>query len=180
MVPTLIESARRTDTPRVLGTAVVWFTIHAGVIAGAVFATLQVKGTDHTVKVDTTMVLLAPQQRPKAPEQQPAQLDVPLKGFQVVVVPPEIPADIPPVDLHEHFDPKDYSGAGVEGGLQDRPEPPRRVRSVHPAMGGDRAVQAGPVAGSSGARARPPAARLRRVSELNGSWRTRYVAAVTH
>jgi hypothetical protein len=116
LVPTLIESARRTDKQRVLGTAVVSFTIHAGVIAGAVFATLQVKGTDHTVQVDTTMVLLAPQQRPKAPEQQPTQLDVPLKGFQVVVVPPEIPADIPPVDLHEHFDPKDYSGAGVEGG----------------------------------------------------------------
>src|SRR5207253_120181 len=74
MVPTLIESARRTDKQRVLGTAVVSLTIHAGVIAGAVFATLQVKGTDHTVKVDTTMV------------------------------------------LHEHFDPKDYSGAGVEGG----------------------------------------------------------------
>src|SRR5256885_16490636 len=96
MVPTLIESARRTDKQRVLGTAVVSFTIHAGVIAGAVFATQQVKRTDHTVRVDTTMVLLALQQRPKVPEQQPAQLDVPLKGFQVVVVPPEIPADIPP------------------------------------------------------------------------------------
>jgi protein TonB len=116
MVPTLIESARRTDKHRVLGTALVSFTVHAGVIASAVVATLQVRGTDHTVKVDTTMVLLTPQQRPQAPERQPAQLDVPLKGFQVVVVPPEIPADIPPVDLHQRFDPKDYSGAGVEGG----------------------------------------------------------------
>ncbi len=115
MVPTLIESARKTDKQRILGTAVVSFTIHAGVIAGAVFATLQVQGTDHTVRMDTTMVLLAPQQQPKL-EPQPVPLDVPVKGFQTVVVPAEIPTDIPPVDLHERFDPKDYSGAGVEGG----------------------------------------------------------------
>src|SRR3989449_7618318 len=115
MVPTLIESAHKTDKQRILGTAVVSFTIHVGVIAGAVFATLQTKGIDQTVKMDTTMVLLTPQQQPR-PELQPAQLDVPVRGFQTVVVPPEIPTDIPPVDLHERFDPKDYSGAGVEGG----------------------------------------------------------------
>jgi len=69
MVPTLIESARKTDKQRILGTAVVSFTIHAGVIAGAVFATLQVQGTDHTVRMDTTMVLLAPQRRPPDPDQ---------------------------------------------------------------------------------------------------------------
>ena len=115
MVPTLIESARKTDKQRILGTAVVSFTIHAGVIAGAVFATLQVKGIDQTVTMDTTMVLLTPQRQAR-PEPQPAQLDVPVRGFQTVVVPPEIPTDIPPVDLHERFDPKDYSGAGVEGG----------------------------------------------------------------
>src|SRR5216117_4365708 len=115
MVPTLIESARKTDKQRILGTAVVSFTIHACVIAGAVFATLQVKGIDPTVKMDTTIVLLTPQQQAR-PEPQPAQLDVPVRGFQTVLVPPEIPTDIPPVDLHERFDPKDYSGAGVEGG----------------------------------------------------------------
>src|SRR2546427_8444910 len=58
MVPTLIESARKTDKQRILGTAVVSFTIHAGVIAGVVFATLQAKAIDQTVKMDTTMVLL--------------------------------------------------------------------------------------------------------------------------
>src|SRR3989449_8539638 len=115
MVPALIESAHKTDKQRILGTAVVSFTIHVGVLAGAVFATLQTKGIDQTVKMDTTMVLLTPQQQPR-PELQPAQLDVPVRGFQTIVVPPEIPSDIPPVDLHERFDPKDYSGSGVEGG----------------------------------------------------------------
>src|SRR2546425_3228115 len=51
------------------------------------------------------------------PEPQPVQLDVPLKGFQTVVAPEVIPTNIPPVNLTEHFDPKDYSGTGVEGGL---------------------------------------------------------------
>ena len=45
------------------------------------------------------------------------QLDVPLKGFQTVVAPTEIPTDIPPINLQEKFDPKDYSGSGVEGGV---------------------------------------------------------------
>src|SRR3989441_7617625 len=54
-------------------------------------------------------------QNPREP--QPVQLDVPLKGFQTVVAPEVIPTNIPPVNLTEHFDPKDYSGTGVEGGL---------------------------------------------------------------
>src|SRR6266699_6024454 len=41
---------------------------------------------------------------------------VSLKGFQTVVAPTEIPTNIPPVNLQEKFDPKDYSGSGVEGG----------------------------------------------------------------
>src|SRR5438445_13445415 len=110
MVPTLIESARRTDKQRVLGTAVVSLTIHAGVIAGAVFATLQVKGTDHTVKVDTTMVLLAPEQLPTVPEQQPAHLLVPPKGFQAVLLQPALPTASPAVDPKANFDARLSSG----------------------------------------------------------------------
>jgi len=67
--------------------------------------------------VDTAMVFLDQQQHQKPPEQQPVQLDVPLKGFQTVVAPDVIPTNIPPVNLQEKFDPKDYSGTGVEGGI---------------------------------------------------------------
>jgi len=63
------------------------------------------------------MVFIDQQQQQKPPEQQPVQLDVPLKGFQTVVAPEVIPTNIPPVNLQEKFDPKDYSGTGVEGGL---------------------------------------------------------------
>jgi TonB family protein len=81
-----------------------------------VYGTLQATRSDTAVRVDTTMVLLEPQRQQKPPERQPAQLDVPLKGFQTVAVVPEIPTTLPPVDLSQHFDPKDYSGTGVEGG----------------------------------------------------------------
>jgi protein TonB len=57
------------------------------------------------------------QPKTEKPPDQPVQLDVPLKGFQTVVAPEVIPTNIPPVNLQEHFDPKDYSGSGVEGGL---------------------------------------------------------------
>ena len=42
----------------------------------------------------------------------------PPKGFQTVVAPTDIPKDIPPIDLNEKpFDPKDFTGKGVEGGI---------------------------------------------------------------
>src|SRR5437773_11222608 len=63
------------------------------------------------------MVFVDQPKQEKPPEQQPVQLDVPLKGFQTVVAPDVIPTNIPPVNLQEKFDPKDYSGTGVEGGI---------------------------------------------------------------
>src|SRR5207302_43545 len=65
----------------------------------------------------TALVFVDQPKQDKPPEQQPVQLDVPLKGFQTVVAPDVIPTNIPPVNLQEHFDPKDYSGTGVEGGV---------------------------------------------------------------
>jgi protein TonB len=58
------------------------------------------------------------QEEQKKPEEQPPILEVPqLKGFQTVVAPTDIPTNIPPINLQEHFDPKDYTGTGVEGGI---------------------------------------------------------------
>src|SRR2546427_10030153 len=99
------------------GVGAVSLVIHTVVIAGAVYATLSAGEADNSVKVDTAMVFVDQPKQDKPPEQQPVQLDVPLKGFQTVVAPDVIPTNIPPVNLQEHFDPKDYSGTGVEGGL---------------------------------------------------------------
>jgi TonB family protein len=113
----LIESKRRKSGRRAFGVGAVSLIVHTVVIAGAVYATLNAGQSDNSVKVDTAMVFVDQPKQEKPPEQQPVQLDVPLKGFQTVVAPDVIPTNIPPVNLQEHFDPKDYSGSGVEGGL---------------------------------------------------------------
>ena len=117
MFDTLIESKRKVERKKAFGVGFVSLAIHTVIIAAAVYATATAGKTDTTVKVDTTMVFLNTQQQQKPPEQQPVQLDVPLKGFQTVVAPTEIPTDIPPINLQQRFDPKDYSGTGVEGGV---------------------------------------------------------------
>ena len=117
MFDNLIESKRKKDSKRIFGVGAASLVIHTVVIAGAVYATLSAGETDNSVKVDTAMVFVDQPKQEKPPEQQPVQLDVPLKGFQTVVAPDVIPTNIPPVNLQEHFDPKDYSGSGVEGGL---------------------------------------------------------------
>ncbi len=73
--------------------------------------------------VDTTMVFLKPPPPPPPPPEQPppdvvVSANPPPKGFQTVVAPTDIPKDIPPVDLDQKpFDPKDFTGKGVEGGI---------------------------------------------------------------
>jgi protein TonB len=113
----LIESKRKKNGKKAFGVGAVSLVVHTVVIAAAVYATLNAGQTDNSVKVDTTAVFLDQQQQQKPPEQQPVQLDIPLKGFQTVVAPDVIPTNIPPVNLTEKFDPKDYSGSGVEGGI---------------------------------------------------------------
>jgi hypothetical protein len=90
--------------------------IHTALIAGAVYATLHAAASDQQVRMDTTVVLLAPQEPQKSPEPPLVQLADALKGFETVTVPAQIPTDVPPVDLQQRFDPRDYSGSGVEGG----------------------------------------------------------------
>ncbi len=117
MFDNLIESKRKKNNKRVFGVGAVSLVVHTVVIAGAVYATLSAGEADNSVKVDTAMVFMDQPKQEKPPEQQPQQLDIPLKGFQTVVAPDVIPTNIPPVNLQEHFDPKDYSGTGVEGGV---------------------------------------------------------------
>jgi len=78
MFDTLIESRRKRDRKKYFGVGFVSLVVHTAVIAGAVIATLNAGQSDTKVRVDTAMVYLEQQQQ-KPPEQQPVQLDVPLK-----------------------------------------------------------------------------------------------------
>jgi periplasmic protein TonB len=112
---TLLETKRRTQKKTLLGVGATSLALHAALIAGAVYATLSARPPDTAVRIDTTVVLLTPAQRQPAPPP-PAELAEPLRGFQTVTVPSQLPTTVPKLDLQERFDPKDYSGIGVEGG----------------------------------------------------------------
>jgi TonB family protein len=119
VVLTLLESKWKTGKKRLFGVGFASLAIHSAMIAGVVYATLDAAPRDDPVRMDTTMditvVLLASQEQQKAAEPPPVQLADALQGFQTVAVSAQIPTDMPPVDLQQRFDPKDYSGSGVEG-----------------------------------------------------------------
>lgn len=110
----LFASDRKPDANGLTRGGVLSFVIHTAVIAGAVYATVSARTDSSTAKVDTAIVYVTPQQQHEAPP--PPALEVPLKGFQTVTVPTVIPTEIPAVNLQERFDPKDFSGVGIEGG----------------------------------------------------------------
>jgi len=113
----LIESNRKSNKKGAFGLGMVSLIGHSVIVLGAVVATLTAGEKQDDTVVDTAMVFLN-QEEQKKPEEQPPVVDVPqLKGFQTVVAPTDIPTNIPPINLQEHFDPKDYTGTGVEGGI---------------------------------------------------------------
>ena len=116
MFDNLIESKRKADKKKAFGLGFVSLAGHSGIVLLAVIATLTAGQAAQDVLVDTTMVFV--NQEEQKPEEQPPVVDIPqLKGFQTVVAPTDIPTNIPPINLQEHFDPKDYTGTGVEGGI---------------------------------------------------------------
>jgi periplasmic protein TonB len=117
----LIES--KPKAKKSVGQSFVSLVVHAAVIAAAVKVTAGVAESSKNRVTDTTMVFLKPPPPPPPPPDQPppdvvVAANPPPKGFQTVVAPTDIPKDIPPIDLNEKpFDPKDFTGKGVEGGI---------------------------------------------------------------
>jgi periplasmic protein TonB len=117
----LIESKQKGQ--RTVGQTVLSVVVHRAIVLAAVKATQGVAETMKNRPVDTTMVFLKPPPPPPPPPDQPppdviVSQNPPPKGFQTVVAPTDIPKDIPPVDLNQKpFDPKDFTGKGVEGGI---------------------------------------------------------------
>jgi len=116
-----LAAARRTANRRFFRESVASLAAHGALLIGAGYFVATAGHADNAVKVDTTAVFLTPP--PVASTPQPVALDVPVKGFQTVTVPLELPTNIPPVDLTQRFDPRDYSGTGVEGGRAEGAAP---------------------------------------------------------
>jgi periplasmic protein TonB len=117
----LIESQPKAK--KSLAQSLLSLLLHAAVIFAAVKVTAGAAETIKDIVADTTMVFLKPPPPPPPPPDQPppdviVSQNPPPKGFQTVVAPTDIPKDIPPIDLNEKpFDPKDFTGKGVEGGI---------------------------------------------------------------
>ncbi|MGH7752158.1 MAG: energy transducer TonB [Gemmatimonadales bacterium] len=116
MFDVLIESKHRHNKKRLISSGVLSLFVHVLIIGAAVVATYGASQAGQGPVIDTTVVFLQEQTEQKPPEPQLQNIELP-KGFQTVVAPMEIPTDIPPVNLQEHFDPRDYTGEGVEGGI---------------------------------------------------------------
>lgn len=121
MFENLIESKPKKEQST--GQLIVSVILHVLLIFGAVKAT---QGAAETVKkllADTTAVFIKPPDPPPPPppDQPPPDVVVsqnpPPQGFQTIVPPKEIPTEIPPVDLNQKFNAKDFSGKGQEGGI---------------------------------------------------------------
>jgi protein TonB len=96
--------------------------LHGVLGAGAIWATTGAAETVQAILADTTMFILEPpKETPPPPDQPPPDAIVsanpPPQGFQVVLPPDVIPTEIPPVDLNQRFDARDFTGRGVEGGI---------------------------------------------------------------
>ena len=121
MFENLIES--KPKAKKSIGQTFVSLLVHAAVIFAAVKVTTGAAETIKDIVADTTMVFLKPPPPPPPPPDQPppdvvVAQNPPPKGFQTVVAPTDIPKDIPPIDLNEKpFDPKDFTGKGIEGGI---------------------------------------------------------------
>ena len=103
-----------------LPSALTSMAIHAGVIWLAVTVTIKTAEVIEEAQADTTMIFLTQEAEAEAeppPVQEILTIEPPPKGFQVLQAPIEIPTEIPPIDLTERFDPRDFSGSGVLGGI---------------------------------------------------------------
>lgn len=124
--------------------------IHTLMIWGAVTVTMKVQEAVTEVAVDTMMIFIDEEPEEQKPDEAPPPPKLlnlaPPKGFKILSAPIEVPTTIPDIDLSDEFDPRDYSGIGVEGGIfegiEDGPidlaqifneavvdEPPERISS---------------------------------------------------
>ncbi len=120
MFENLIESRRRRQRPRSpdrgLPRSCTWLLIY-----GAVKAT-RVRPSRSRTSLRTPRWCSSRPPKPPPPPRAPPENAIvsanpPPQGFQTVMPPTEIPTEIPPVNLNERFDPKDFTGKGVEGGI---------------------------------------------------------------
>lgn len=115
MFDTLIVSKppKKGSLKRRLGGSTFSVVTHVVLIYLAVQATLG-SGLENAGTVSDTNMVYLEQKEEKPPE--PEAPPPPPKGFQTLMAPVSIPTSIPPINLNETFDPRNFTGVGVELG----------------------------------------------------------------
>lgn len=141
MLDTLVASRPISWAGRYFSAGSVSSVVHGAIVVSLAVATVKARPIAAPV-VDTTMVFVSSETRPEPAKAAPTEEDVtlrrqlvlagaPLQGFQTIDALSEVPTTIPAVDLNARFDPRDYSGVGVEGGVADGIAlPPQDVATV--------------------------------------------------
>ncbi|MFQ5702451.1 MAG: TonB family protein [Gemmatimonadales bacterium] len=122
MFDNLVESnPKSANIGQKLSSSTLSFAIHGLMIWGAVAATMRVTEEVTEVAIDTQMIFLEEEPEEQKPEEAPPPPKLlnlaPPKGFKTLSAPVDVPTEIPDINLSEEFDPRDYSGVGVEGGI---------------------------------------------------------------
>ena len=125
----VVSNRRPSDITKRIPASIASLAFHGVLVVGAVSATMGVVETTDEARPDTLMMYLSavPKQPTEPPPDQgspnrpsPIVSIKPLpKGFQTIAAPIDVPTAIPAVNLDEHFDPRNFSGTGVEGGVFD-------------------------------------------------------------
>lgn len=122
MFENLIET--RAKKQKSLGTATLSVLVHGGLIAVAVYSTLEAKEVLEKPKAEKVeFVTVKKEEPPPKQEEAPPPPEIvaappPPKGFQVLTAPIEIPEVLPEIDLSKKVtDEADFTGKGVEGGV---------------------------------------------------------------
>jgi protein TonB len=121
MFENLIETKpKKTKTFKTMVMSVV---VHAVLISGAVYGTLQAKEAIEKPKAEKVEFVEMKKDEPPPPKEEPPPPEViaappPPKGFQVLTAPIKIPDVLPDIDLSKKVtDEADFSGKGVAGGI---------------------------------------------------------------
>lgn len=122
MFDQLVESKPKRE--RTLGGSITSIVLHAILITGAAYGTMQAKEELEKPKEEKVeFVELEQKNEPPPPEPEAPPPDVvaappPPQGFQVLTAPVEIPDVIPEIDLTKQVtNEEDFSGRGVAGGV---------------------------------------------------------------
>jgi protein TonB len=133
MFDTLIESRRTRDVGSIIGNSAISIVLHAILISAAVYATLH---AGEVVREQVRVVdvrVQAKQEQKQQKKQETEQIHTeapPLKGFQTLAIPTNIPVNIPPPAAGMSFDAADFSGVGQEGGIAKGVEGGHKVQIV--------------------------------------------------